>query len=203
MKQLGGTELKRLHRTWRRENRFRLALLLENLQSPFNVGAILRTAAAMGAEKVYVAGRTPDVRSAGAQKAAMGSDKFLRVQRFETTAEAMTQARADGYTVVGLELAHHAVPLPLADLAKDVCLVVGHEDHGVTASSLEACDQVVFVPQLGRVGSLNVASASAIGCYEVRRQGFATSGMPSGLVEAGPAESRIAESQSGGLSGGR
>jgi tRNA (guanosine-2'-O-)-methyltransferase len=174
MKQLGETDLKRLHRTWRRRNEFRLALLLENLQSPFNVGAIARTAAAMGAEALYLAGSTPEVRSAPAQKAAMGSDRFLRAERLETSAAAVRAAREAGFLVVALELADAAVPLPEVDLARDVCLVVGHEDRGVSAACLESCDVVAYVPQLGKVGSLNVASAAAVGCYEVRRQGFSS-----------------------------
>lgn len=181
MKQLGGTELKRLHRTWRRENNFRLSLLLENLQSPFNVGAIVRTAAAMGAESLYLSGGTPDVRSSAAQKAAMGSDRFLRTHRYETVAEAIAGARADGYHMVALELADDAVPLATADLARDICLVVGHEDRGVSAGCLDACDTVAFVPLLGRVGSLNVSAAAVVGCYEVRRQGYAATGLPEGM----------------------
>ncbi|GAA1976336.1 TrmH family RNA methyltransferase [Kitasatospora viridis] len=172
MQQLGGTDLKRLHRTWRRRNENRLAVLLEHVESPFNVGSIVRTAAAMGAESLYLAGRTPDVQIAGVRKVSMGTDRYLSVQRFETFKEAAAKARADGYRLVALELADESVPLPAARLDSDVCLVVGHEDRGVSAEALNSCDAVVFVPQLGKVGSLNVATALAVGCYEVRRQGF-------------------------------
>lgn len=178
MQQLNGTGLKRLHRSWRRENTFRLAVILENVQSPFNVGSIVRTSAAMGAERLYLTGGTPAVKSPGVQKAAMGTDRYLQVQAFAGIAEAVAKAKADGYRVVALELADAAVPLVSAELATDVCLLVGHEDRGVTAEALALCDQVAFVPQLGRVGSLNVASALAVGCYEVRRQGFAETGLP-------------------------
>ena len=178
MPQLNGTGLKRLHRSWRRENEFRLAVLLENVQSPFNVGSIVRTAAAMGAESLYLVGGTPPLRSSGVQKAAMGTDRYLQTQTFATVAEAAAKARADGYRIVALELADEAVPLSTADLATDVCLLVGHEDRGVTAEALGLSDVIGFVPQLGRVGSLNVASALAVGCYEVRRQGFEATGLP-------------------------
>jgi tRNA (guanosine-2'-O-)-methyltransferase len=178
MHQLNGTELKRLHRTWRRENTFRLAVLLENIQSPFNVGTMVRTAAAMGAEHLYLAGSTPDVRSPGVQKAAMGTDRYVQTASYPAVRDAVGQAHADGYRVVALELADEAVPLFAADLATDVCLLVGHEDRGVTAEALSLCDVVAFAPQLGRVGSLNVSSALAIGTYEVRRQGYAAKGLP-------------------------
>ena len=51
-----------------------------------------------------------------------------------------------------------------------MCLVIGHEDHGVRAATLDLCDVVAYVPQLGRVGSLNVATATAIALYELRRR---------------------------------
>ncbi|MDY0812183.1 TrmH family RNA methyltransferase [Kitasatospora purpeofusca] len=185
MKQLRGTELKRLHRSWRRGNEFRLAMILENLQSPFNVGSVVRTGAAMGAEKLYLTGDTPSVRSSGAQKAAMGTDKYLKVEHFPTVAEAVAAAKADGFKVVGLELADEAVPLFAAGLTPAVAFVLGHEDRGITADALALCDQVVFVPQLGRVGSLNVSAAATVACYEARRQGFALSGTPDGSDAGG------------------
>jgi tRNA (guanosine-2'-O-)-methyltransferase len=50
--------------------------------------------------------------------------------------------------------------------------VVGNEDHGVAAAALAACDAVAFLPQLGRVGSLNVSAAAALAIYEVRRRAW-------------------------------
>ena len=55
---------------------------------------------------------------------------------------------------------------------ENVCLVVGNEDHGIAAAALEACDAVAFLPQLGRIGSLNVATAAGIALYEVRRRSW-------------------------------
>lgn len=79
-------------------------------------------------------------------------------------------AREDGYDVVAVELAHDAVPAHEAGLEGDVCLVLGHEDRGLSTSTLAACDRVIYLPQLGRVGSLNVASAGALAIWEVRRR---------------------------------
>jgi tRNA (guanosine-2'-O-)-methyltransferase len=57
--------------------------------------------------------------------------------------------------------------------------VVGHEDRGCSPTTLAACDAVAFIPLLGKVGSLNVATATGIACYELRRQAWATTaGMP-------------------------
>jgi tRNA (guanosine-2'-O-)-methyltransferase len=171
--QLRGTELKRLHRTWKRRSSGRLALLLDSVVSPYNVGSIVRTAAALGVSTLYLAGESPSPRGPKVQKTALGTDRYLTCHPHELVADAARQARADGFHLVALELTDDAVPLPSLQLDRDVCLVLGHEDRGVSANGLAACDAVAFLPQLGRVGSLNVASAAAMGCYEVRRQGWA------------------------------
>ena len=64
------------------------------------------------------------------------------------------------------------MPLHELALAADVCLAVGHEDHGLAKAGLAACDDVAYLPMLGRVGSLNVATAGAIAMYEVRRRAW-------------------------------
>jgi len=84
----------------------------------------------------------------------------------------MAAARADKYHLVGLELAEGAIALHELDLAADVCLVIGHEDRGLSKEALAGCDHFGFVPQLGKVGSLNVASAASIAMYEARRQSW-------------------------------
>ncbi|MGW6455338.1 TrmH family RNA methyltransferase [Streptomyces sp. NPDC055078] len=170
MQQLRGTELKRLHRSWKRQSSAQLALLLEGVQSPFNVGSIVRTAAAFGVGRLYLVGATASPRNAKAQKVAMGTDRYLDVQVFAELTEAVSRVRADGYRLVGLELADEAAPIHEMDLSGSTCVAVGNEDRGLSAQCLSLCDAVTFIPQLGRVGSLNVATAVALSCYEVRRQ---------------------------------
>jgi tRNA (guanosine-2'-O-)-methyltransferase len=173
--QLRGTELKRLHRTWRRRSADRLALLLDNVGNPYNVGSIVRTAAALGVDALYLAGSSASPRTPKAQKTALGTDRYLDFTEHATVGEAAAAARADGYHVVGIELADPATPLAELDLARDVCLVLGHEDHGISAAGLAACDVIGYIPLAGKVGSLNVASAAAIASYEARRQQWAAS----------------------------
>jgi tRNA (guanosine-2'-O-)-methyltransferase len=172
--QLRATELKRLHRTWRRRNAFRLALLLDGVGNPYNVGSIVRSAAALGVETLYLAGESATPRAPKAQKTALGTDRYLTFTEYPAVAEAAAAARADGFFVVGLELADPAAPIAELDLARDVCVMLGHEDHGISQAGLAACDAIGYIPLTGRVGSLNVASAAAIACYEVRRQHWAT-----------------------------
>ena len=166
---LGGTEVKRLNREWRRRTVGRIALVLDGLQGPFNVGGIIRTAAAERVERIwYAAGAvTPDNPKVG--KTAMGTDRYLLNTVVDRTAEAIAEARSEGFRIVGLELAGGSRALHELDLGDDICLVIGHEDRGLGRDALAACDDVGYVPQLGKVGSLNVAAAAAIAVYEVRR----------------------------------
>ena len=172
MKQLRPTDLKRLHREWNRRSSGRLSLLLDGVQSPFNVGSIVRTAAAYRVEQLYLAGPTTSPASAKSAKVSLGTERYLSWTVFERGADAADAAREDGFTVVGLELADAAVPLHQMTAGPDVCLAVGNEDHGLSPATLAACDAVAFLPLMGRVGSLNVATATAIALYELRRRGW-------------------------------
>ena len=170
MKQLGSTDLKRLHREWRHRPAVRLALLLDNVATPFNVGSILRTAAAERVDHLWIVGSTAPPTHDRTRKVALGSERFLSWTTVERAEEGAAAAQAGGYRVVGIELADDAVPLHEADLSGDICLAIGHEDRGLTPACLAMCDEVGFIPQLGRIGSLNVAVAAAIAIYEVRRR---------------------------------
>ena len=173
MKQLDGTGMKRLHRDWRHRTNRRLALVLDDVQGPFNVGAIIRTAAALRVDDAWLAGQTPAPDSPKVGKTALGTDRYLTFHRVDTTVDAIEAARAAGYRIVGLELADGARPLHELDLVEATCLVVGHEDRGCSPVTLDACDAVAYLPQLGRVGSLNVATAASIALYELRRREWA------------------------------
>jgi tRNA (guanosine-2'-O-)-methyltransferase len=172
MKQLSSTELKRLHRSWRKEDPPRLAIMLEGLGGPFNLGSILRTAAAYRVEHLYLAAMQIDPTSTSVGKTALGADRFVPWTVHEDLASAIALARGAGYSMVGLELADQAVPMHDVELPAPMCLVIGHEDRGLSKNALAECDSVVFLPQLGRIGSLNVATATSIAIYEARRQIF-------------------------------
>jgi len=170
MKSLDGTGLKRLHRDWRRRTAGRLALILDSVQTPYNVGAILRTAAAYRVEHLWLVGATESPDHAKTRKTSLGAERYVPWTAVDSPTAAVDAAHAAGYRVVGIELADEAQPLHEVDLAGAICLAVGHEDRGLSAALLAACDAVGYLPMLGKIGSLNVATATSIACYEVRRQ---------------------------------
>ncbi|MEE3275625.1 MAG: TrmH family RNA methyltransferase [Actinomycetota bacterium] len=170
MRNLDGTDLKRLHRDWRRRSDAEVALLLDSVQTPDTVGAILRTAAAYRVAHLWLAGTTAPPANAKTQKTALGTSRFLEWTTCESVEDAVRSISDAGYGLVGVELADGAVPLHEVVFPERVCLAFGHEDRGLSDAVLEACDSVAFIPQLGKVGSLNVATACGIALYEVHRR---------------------------------
>jgi tRNA (guanosine-2'-O-)-methyltransferase len=172
-RQLGMTDVKRLNRGWRRRTGARIGLLLDSVGQPYNVGSIIRTAAAFGVEQAWLCGGTADPGHPSARKTALGTDRLITFAYSQSAAAAVAEARAAGFRVVAVELAGDAVPLHEAALAGDICLALGNEDHGCSAALLAAADEIAYIPQVGKVGSLNVAAAAAIAIAEVRRREWA------------------------------
>jgi len=172
---LSPTELKRLHRTWRRRTELRLALILDGVQNPYNVGSLLRSAAAYNVDTIWAVPPTPGLDHAGVAKTALGSGRFVTWQEVSTGDEAVGRARSAGYRTVAIELSTGAEPLFTIDAGAAVCLVLGHEDRGIHRETLGSVDAIGFVPQLGKIGSLNVAQAGTVALYEIARQAWAAS----------------------------
>jgi len=169
-RQLRPTDVKRLNRSWRRRTQARLALLLDSVGQPFNVGSIIRTAAALGVEQIWLCGESASPDHPSVRKTALGTERLVGWDRAQSAAAAATAAAASGLRVVAIELTDGAVPLHEAPLSGDICLALGNEDRGCSAGLLAVADAVAYIPQTGRVGSLNVAAAAAIVLAEARRR---------------------------------
>ena len=169
-RQLRPTEVKRLNREWRRASGTRLALLLDSVAQPFNVGSIIRSAATFGTERIWLCGNTAPLSHPSVDKTALGTDRFLATDVEPDPVAAAKAARSAGFRVIAIELASGALPLYEAALDGDVCLALGNEDHGCSAALLAVADAVAYIPQPSRVGSLNVAAAAAVALAEARRR---------------------------------
>lgn len=172
MKNLDSTGLKRLHREWRRRHAPDIALLLDSVQIPYNVGSIIRTAAAYRVSHLWLVGATASPGHPKVDKTALGTNRYLTWTTCEYPTEAVAAIAEAGYGLVGVELADNAIPIHQAPLPERTCLAFGHEERGLSAAVLAACETVVYIPQLGRVGSLNVATAAGIALYELTRRGW-------------------------------
>lgn len=169
-KSLSPTELKRLHREWRRKTDIKISLILDGVQKPYNVGGLFRSAAAYKADHIWLVPPTPPPTDRSVAKSALGCDRLLTWEQIDTGPTAVAAAKAAGYKVVAIELTDDAKPMFELDLGPAVCLVLGHEERGVHRDTLAVCDAVAYLPQLGRVGSLNVSQAGTLALYETARQ---------------------------------
>jgi tRNA G18 (ribose-2'-O)-methylase SpoU len=169
MKQLRGTPLKRFLRDWRRANpaTHDLALVLQSVAYPANVGSLFRIADAVRVSKMFLCSATPTPPNATIGK--VGRDKHNDVAwYYEKRAEdALRVLREEGYHVCALELTDNARPYFEVDYPEKLCLVVGNEDHGISKSVLALCDTSVFVPMYGKGLSLNVHVSVAVVLYHV------------------------------------
>lgn len=169
---LSPTDLKRLHRDWRRRSDQTIGLILDGVQNPYNLGAILRSAAAYRVDRIWLVPPSISPTHPKVAKTALGCDRLVATEEVADGSTAVAAARSLGMTVVALELTGSARPLWELPLAGHVCLVAGHEERGVHRSVLAEVDHVGFLPQRGKVGSLNVAQSVTGGLYEVTRQGW-------------------------------
>jgi len=153
-----------------RNNPNALLLVLDSLQDPQNLGTLLRTAEAAGVTGVILpehraVGVTPAVVNASA-----GAVEHLQIAVVPNLVRAVEAAKAAGAWVIAAEAEMDATPLARADLTGPLVLVVGSEGQGVGRLLKESCDLVVRIPLIGRVGSLNAATAGSILLYEIVRQ---------------------------------
>ena len=111
MKPLRSVDLKRLHRSWQRRTDQRLALLLDGVQDPFNIGGIVRTAASMRVEHLYLCAHTTLPTHPKVGKTSKGTERYLDWSVHELATDGVTAAREDGLRVVALELTEGAAPV--------------------------------------------------------------------------------------------
>jgi 23S rRNA (guanosine2251-2'-O)-methyltransferase len=144
-------------------------VVLDGVEDPRNLGAIARTAEAVGVHGLVV----PQRRAAGvtgvAMKASAGALAHLPVTQVVNLARAMEQMKAAGCWLVGLDAKGDSA-YTAVDYRSPLAIVVGHEGEGLRASTLKACDFRVRIPMQGRVSSLNVSVATAVVLYEAVRQ---------------------------------
>ncbi|MCC7360745.1 MAG: 23S rRNA (guanosine(2251)-2'-O)-methyltransferase RlmB [Anaerolineales bacterium] len=145
-----------------------LVVLLDLVQDPRNVGALLRTAEAMGAHGIVIQERrgceiTPTVVTTSA-----GAAEHLLVAQVTNLVEAMRRLKKQAVWVFGLGLGAEAEPLEAVDLDRPLGLVIGNEGDGLRRLVRDECDLLVRLAMYGRVQSLNAAVAGSLALYAAR-----------------------------------
>jgi 23S rRNA (guanosine2251-2'-O)-methyltransferase len=142
---------------------------LDGVTDPGNLGAVLRSAECAGVNGVILPRHRATHVTPAVTKAAAGAIEYLPMSIVGGLASALLRLRDQGVHVVGLDAAgdRSLFDLRLADTP--LCLVLGAEGRGLSRLVRQRCDELVSIPLLGNLASLNVAAAAALACYEVAR----------------------------------
>lgn len=143
--------------------------ILEDLVDPANVGAVLRSAAALGVDAALLSPRCADPLYRRSVKVAMGAVFTLPWARLTEWHRGPDLLRAAGFTVVALTPAADAVDLAGVDRSARLALLLGGEGHGLSDRWLRSADVRARIPMAREVDSLNVAAAAAVAFYALRR----------------------------------
>lgn len=145
-------------------------LVLENIRDPANLGAVLRTAEALGVNGAIFGGSCCDAFSAKSLRAGMGAVFRLRCRSCPDTAEAVLALNRSGYRTFAAVPSARAVPVTRLDFTPPCAVVIGNEGNGLTEAAKASCTMPVTIPMLGRAESLNAASSAAILMWEMMRK---------------------------------
>ena len=154
--------------TGRRDGDLDLLVLLEDVQDPRNLGAVLRVCEGAGVGRVLIRDRGTAPLNAAAVKASAGAVEWLEVERVVNSAQEIERLRGQGFWIYGADAAGQA-PWEV-DLTGRVALCLGGEHRGLRRLTRDSCDALLGLPMRGRVDSLNVATAAAGLLYEAIRQ---------------------------------
>lgn len=145
-------------------------LVLDHLQDPQNLGTLLRAAEAAGVAGVVIPqNRAVDVTPA-VVNASSGAVEHLRIATVPNLTRALAALKQSGRWVVGLDAGEDAPDFFATEIPTPAALVVGGEGSGIGAQLRKACDLVLSLPMLGRVESLNAATAGSIALYDLLRR---------------------------------
>lgn len=164
-------------------NQTHITLILENIRSMYNVGAIFRSADVFGVSKIILTGITPypiiknDPRlphvqqkvQAAVAKTALGTEKTVAFEHTESVDSAVTKCQKAGRSIYALEQAKGSASIRTFKPRHSYALILGNEVSGLDSQILSRCDAVLEIPQLGSKESLNVSVAAGIALFALTK----------------------------------
>ena len=148
-----------------------VSLILYHLRSSHNVGAIFRTADAIGVAKIYLIGYTPAPMDQFGRvnkeiaKTALGAEKTIEWEKVEDILELIKKLKEKSCQIVALEQAANSIDYKKAELKKDVAIILGNEVGGIEPEILKQCDVVAEIPMRGGKESLNISVAAGVALF--------------------------------------
>lgn len=150
-------------------NRLPISILVENVRSVHNVGAIFRTADGFGAEKVWLSGYTASPPRDDLAKVALGAEKSVPWEHFDNPIDAAKKIKSLGIKLVGIEQSVRSINIHNYNWDFPCCFILGNEVSGVSDELLNMAEDHVEIPMFGIKQSLNVSVAGGVIGYEVAR----------------------------------
>jgi 23S rRNA (guanosine2251-2'-O)-methyltransferase len=144
-------------------------VILDNMRSAYNVGAIFRTCDAFMVGKLILCGISSHPPNAKLRKTAMSSEMYVPWEYERETIDAIRKAKERGITVYGCERAKGSVALRDLKCVFPCAFAFGNEAKGISHHVLEACDGIIEIPMMGFKNSLNVATSVGIVLYEITK----------------------------------
>lgn len=146
-------------------------VVLDNVRSQHNVGAVFRTADAMLLEGVYLCGICCCPPNQEIHKTALGAEESVDWTYFADTKDAIRLLKEKGYTCYAVEQAHDSITLEqaAAEISGEskIAVILGHEVFGVQQEVVDACDGCIEIPQYGTKHSMNVSVTAGIVMYRL------------------------------------
>lgn len=146
----------------------KLIIILDNIRSVHNVGAIFRTADGAGISDIYVCGITPTPEHKKVHKTALNAEEYVHWEYFKTTEEAIAKAKQQDYAVFSVEQHPNSKELNEYNFPEKTALVFGNEITGIPPAIIELSDQVIELPMAGKKNSLNVSTCLGIVVYYIK-----------------------------------
>ena len=148
---------------------FPFVLVCDGLSSPANAGSLFRLADALGIAHLYFCNSTINYDSTRLKRTARSSEKSIAFSEVEDIAALLSSLKAEGYTILGLELTTTSQPLKqfAAHDFEKIALVLGNERHGISDAILNLTHHSIHIPMRGKNSSMNVSQAAAITAYQL------------------------------------
>ncbi len=146
-------------------------VVLHNIRSCYNVGSIFRTSDALGVDKIFLGGYTPNpLKNSSIAKTALGSQDMVLWEAHWQTHHILKKLKVRGVIIIALELTSESIDLENFEPNFPFALLLGNEVTGLSKEMLKYADYVVQIPMLGEKESMNVSVSYGIGMYTIKNK---------------------------------
>ena len=148
-------------------------LILHNIRSTENVGAMFRTSDAVGINKIYITGYTPapldrfGKKRSDIAKSALGAEEFVPWEQKKLVCPVIAKLKRDGFKIIAIEQDKKSIDYKKVKIGKKNVFLVGNEVTGIDKKTLEKCDVIAEIPMKGKKESLNVSVSFGVAMFRM------------------------------------